>query len=155
MLFSFKMFAGKKPIYVCRPLINKNDIRVWAGSQGFNTTCEDMHVTEASSKTPIKWSSIKEDNNIVKVFDTHMEVKKFGDAYVLAFKSQDLENRFRYFRNAGCSYEHGEYNPHITISYREPKKDIKDIKPFIGSLQFGPEKFEKLDNNWKAKIKEI
>jgi hypothetical protein len=154
-LQSFKNFFTKKPIYISRPLINKNDIRLWAATQGFITTVEDMHVTEAFSKTPIRWSKIKEDKNQMKVSDFNMKIEKFGDAYVLSFKSQELENRFRYFRGAGCSYDHGEYIPHITISYKPPKIELKDIKPYNGVLIFGPEKFKELDLNWKQNIKEV
>ncbi len=155
MLFSFKKFSAKKSLYVNRPLINKNDIRIWAGSQGFNKTVEDMHVTEAFSREPVAWGTLKEDKNEVKVFDSHMEIKKFGDAYVIAFKSPELSKRWQYFKEHGCSYDHGEYIPHITLSYHHPSKNLEKTIPYNGILIFGKEIFKEVDNNYKNKIKEI
>lgn len=155
MIESFKTVIAKKSFYAYRPLLNKNDIRIWAASQGFHETVDDLHVTEAYSKSLVQWSAMSQDNNQVKCFDTNREMKQFGDAFVLIFHSPEIEKRWRYFRDKGCSWDYPDYHPHVTISYKAPKKALKDIKPYHGVLIFSGEKFEELDDNYKSKIKEV
>lgn len=57
-----KRFAEALPLYVCRPVVNADQIIAWAKAQGFETAlpAEDMHVTICFSKQPVDWSEFSE-----------------------------------------------------------------------------------------------
>jgi hypothetical protein len=153
MLLEFKSFV-KQTLYVSRPLINFIEVRQHFIEQGFNTTINDMHVTICYSKQPVKWNEFEEQTNDIKILnESGRKMEKFGEAYVMTFKSYELEKRHKVFINKGASSDFPEYRSHITVSYTKPKVDFSSIKPFEGVLMFGPEKFKKIDLNWKQKVK--
>lgn len=83
-------------------------------------------------------------------------MKKFGDAIVLRFSSQKLADRWKELREAGASWDHPGYKPHITITYALPKGiKLDEIAPFHGPLTFGPEQFSKVKEDAADNIAEI
>jgi phage-related protein (TIGR01555 family) len=156
--------AKAKPLYVQRKLLNAADLIAWAKAQGFKSTLPagDMHVTVLYSRTavdPMKmgetWSGDEKGNLIVKPGGPRAVEKLGENAVVLLFASSELVWRHKSMVEAGASHDWDEYQPHVTISYEVPGGvDLEQIKPFTGELRFGPEIFEPLDLDWKAKVSE-
>jgi hypothetical protein len=140
----------KATLYVCRKVLNAPAIARWAKQQGFDTTLDpsDMHVTIAYSKRPVTWPEPRS-SRIELNASQGRSVKQFGEgAVVLTFDSALLNDRWRQFRQAGASWDHPEYRPHITISYRlPPDVDIRTIKPYTGPITLGEEEFEEVDTD--------
>lgn len=160
------MDATPRPLYVHRKLLNSADLIAWAKAQGIATTIDgsDMHVTIAFSRQPIDWLKV-EANDWNEEKDGTLVINpggprlverlgKNGEALVLLFGSSRLAWRHEQIRNAGASWDWPEYQPHVTISYNAPDIDVDAIEPYRGVLRFGPEIFEPLDDDWKAKVKE-
>ena len=69
----------------------------------------------------------------------------FGEgATVLAFASNALQDRWQRFMDAGASFDHDSYRPHVTLTY-EDASAVLHTKPFTGDLYFGPEVYEAVD----------
>lgn len=158
--------ATPRPLYVHRKLLNSADLIDWAKSQGIASTIDgsDMHVTIAFSRQPIDWMKV-EANDWNQEQDGTLTIPpggvrmverlgKEGEALVLLFGSSRLAWRHEQIRNAGASWDWPEYQPHVTISYQAGDIDPATIEPYRGELRFGPEVFEPLDEDWKAKVKE-
>lgn len=145
----------KKSLYVSRPILNFEEIRKWARSQGFESILEDgdMHVTIAFSSKPIVWPKPKRTD----FFNTtkNRVVKKLGDATVLTFPSKILHNRWQQFMDIGASWDFPSYISHVTITWDDDGLNLTNIKPFLGQLHFGKEKFAEIDDDWKEDIKEL
>lgn len=153
--------ATPRTLYVRRNVLNASDIIAWAKGQGFRTTlpADDMHVTIAFSRAPVDWMKVGE------AWETNIEVNaggprmmeefgETGDAKVLLFASSALSWRHEEIKLAGASWDHPEYQPHITISYDPDAPEVGDIKPYRGKIQLGPEIFEELNENWKEGLTE-
>ena len=151
------------PLYVQRKLLNASELIAWAKEQGFTSTlpADDMHVTVLYSRTPVDpikmgetWSG-DDDGKLTIRPGGPRAIEKLGENdVVLLFASEQLVWRHRSMVEAGASHDYEEYTPHVTISY-EADLDLDAIKPFTGKLVFGPEIFEPLDLEWKAKIAEV
>lgn len=152
------------PLYVSRKLLNAAELIAWAKAQGMETTLPagDMHVTVLFSRSavdPLKmgetWSSEENGGLTVKAGGPRA-VEKLGEsAVVLLFASWSLVSRHNEMVREGASHDFPEYQPHVTITHTAPEGlDLDAIKPFAGELRFGPEIFEPLDLDWKAKIEE-
>lgn len=142
-------------LYAYRPLLNWEDIRIWAKDAGFLSTlsADDMHVTITYSKTPFDWSDITPENSILGIRDTDRSVQQLGDegAVCLCFESPELSTRWTYLREQGASSDYDSLLPHCTISYQGGISRIEDVTPYSGPLIFGPEIFEPIDNNHDSK----
>src|ERR1700761_5687038 len=102
-MLSFKNIVKEATLYVNRPLLNMDDLHKWAITNGFETTIQDMHVTIAFSKSPVRWSKFTPETNKLKIIENNnRSMKKFGEAYVLTFSSEDLSKRFKQFIAGGC-----------------------------------------------------
>jgi uncharacterized protein len=148
----------KKTLYVNRPLLNGHHIVEWAKSQGFKTTIDpsDMHATIAFSKQPVDWNKIEPLKGDFILRGAMGTVKQFDNsATVMTFKSGRLSQRWNEFIKAGASWDWPEYQPHITISYKADNIDPSKVRPFEGTLWFGPEKFKEVDLDWKSNVEEI
>lgn len=142
--------AAPRTLYVSRKVQNANEIIGWARSQGFKETLrpEDLHVTIAYSRDPVDWMKVGE------AWQSKIEIAEggprlteiFGEAKVLLFKSSDLEWRHQSIREAGASWDHPEYQPHITISYGDMPENVE---PYQGKIILGPEIFEEVNDNWR------
>lgn len=170
----FKDFIQEKstprPLYVCRPVMNTDDIIAWAKSQGLTSMLEpdDLHVTICYSRKAMSWDVPKTDDRItvpaISDFDEdHKPVRKmemFGKEHnvlVIQIESPELTDRWQQFLDLGASYDFPDYKPHITISYKaaELAEDIEYIEPYRGKIIFGPEKFKAIDEEWAGEADEI
>lgn len=146
--------ATPKTLYVSRKVLNAAEILKWAKSQGFTDTldADDLHVTVCYSRTPIDWMAVG------SAWESKIEIPEggarimetFGDAKVLLFKSSDLEWRHGSFIEAGASWDHPEYQPHITIAYDDT--DLSKVEAYKGKIVLGPEIFEEVNDDWRASL---
>jgi hypothetical protein len=156
--------ATPRPLYVQRKLLNAADLIAWAKENGFATAlpASDMHVTVLYSRSqvdPMKmgrdWREDEKGQIIVRPGGPRAIEKLGENAVVLRFACPDLDWRHKDMIEAGGSHDWPEYAPHVTISYTAPEGvNIDALKPFNGTLRFGPEIFEALDLDWKSKIAE-
>ena len=148
----------KKSLYIHRNLQNTEDFLKWAKEQGFESTLkpEDLHVTQAYSKKKVDWSKMENSPDTIKIVGGKRKVIPLGDkgAVVLKFESGELQNRFKELMSHGCSFDYPEYQCHVTVSYNGNDVDLDKVTPYTGTLKFGPEVFEELDDNWEDKVKE-
>ena len=145
--------AEPQTLYVSRHVKNGADIIRWAKEQGFETTLEaaDLHVTIAYSRTPVDWFKVGESwSPELKVgAGGPRQMEQFGEATVLLFSASELRWRHQEIREAGASWDHPEYQPHITISYGF-KGDLSAVEPYQGEIVLGPELFSEVDEDWMA-----
>ena len=159
--------ASPRSLYVRRDLLNAGEVIAWAKAAGFSTTltADDMHVTIAYSKQPLDWMKVGSDDwggdddggLIVKPGGVRM-IERLGDmghAVVLMFASSRLSYRHEEIGRAGASWDHPEYQPHVTLTYEAPTGlNLSAIVPFRGELRFGPEIFETIDEDWRSGVSE-
>lgn len=149
--------AAPRTLYVSRKLTNAADVLSWAKDAGIPNlmSADSLHVTIAYSRQPVDW---------MKVGDTwqgdKLEIpaggprllERFGDALVLSFASGALQYRHREIGEAGASWDHPEYQPHVTLSWDAPDVDVETLTAYNGPLVFGPELFEPVNEDWWATI---
>lgn len=151
--------ARTDTLYVSRNLKNPDDLIAWAKSVGFAKTvpADEMHVTVAFSREAVDWTAAGDSFDTVRAGTGKRKVAKLGengDAVVLMFESAELADRWQEFTDAGASWDWPSYQPHVTITYDGAAIDIDDIPPYDGVLDFGPEKFAPVNEDWKATITE-
>lgn len=155
--------AEPKTLYVSRDVVNASDILKWAKEQGFGTTlpADDLHVTIAFSRSPVDWMKIGESwsfgdakGNLMINPGGPRLMERFGDAVVLLFGSSDLSWRHMSIREAGASWDHDEYQPHITITYKIGDVDLSKVEPYRGKIILGPEIFREVNEDWEAGVTE-
>jgi hypothetical protein len=152
----------EKTLYVCRHLLNADDIKAWAKKQGFETCLPNdmMHVTVIHSKQEVDWDKTTplEDDLEVKNKKKHpRSLQKFGekkDIVVLTFYSKELSKRHKELRDIGCSFDYPQYKAHITITYDGKDVDIAGMEPYEGVLEFGPESFDEISDDFKESFEE-
>lgn len=147
-----------RTLYVCRKLLNTDEVLTWARAQGFKDLLpeDDLHVTIAYSRSRLDWMRISEAWNTERNGELNVAaggprvVEKLGTAGAIAllFASTELSWRHMSIREAGASWDFPEYQPHVTLSYGDPTLDIAKVEPFRGKLMFGPEIFSEIEENW-------
>ena len=152
-----------KPLYASRPLKNAADVIAWARKAGFPKTLgpDDMHVTLAYSKTPVRYgtedAALCPSDDDMRVEGGARSIEPLGDegAIVLRFESPDLTDRWNEMRDAGASWEHPSFQPHVTFTMAPGDVDLSKIEPYSGPLDFGPERFKeiKAGEDWAAKAR--
>lgn len=149
--------AAPRTLYVSRKVTNASAIIAWAKAQGFETTLEasDLHVTIAFSRTPVDWFAVGESwSPELKVSaGGPRQMAQFGEATVLLFTASELRWRHDEIERAGASWDHPEYQPHITISYGF-KGDLSKVEPYQGPIVLGPELFAEVKEDWAEGLKE-
>lgn len=154
--------AKPRPLYVSRPLVNAAEFLAWARSQGFDNLvpAEKLHVTLMQSRTPVDWMKMGESwnsddagNLTVKAGGPRV-VEPLGDhdAPVLMFTATELQWRHQQMVAEGAVDNHGEFIPHVTISYERSAVDLSKVEPYRGKLVFGPERFEEYVENWRPTL---
>lgn len=156
--------AKPRSLYVSRKLLNAAEFIRWAKSQGFATTtpADELHVTVAYSRTPVDWMKVGEswtgeaDGKLTVKAGGARLVEPLGDkgAVVLLFNSSELSWRHREMREVGASWDHDDYQPHVTITYDGKGVNLDEVEPYRGKLVFGPEVFEEIDEGWAGKLTE-
>lgn len=156
--------AAPRTLYVRRDVLNAAEIIAHFKAQGFTTTlpADDMHVTITFSRQPVDWMKMGEnwsDNGkggltipaggprLMDAFGQN------GEAKVLLFSSSALSWRHEEMKRNGATWDHPEYQPHITISY-EFDGDLSEVEPYRGKIELGPEIFEEVDEGWRSGIEE-
>ncbi len=147
--------ATPRTLYVSRKLKNGDDVLAWARAQGFADLMPagELHVTIAYSRTPIDWMKVGQTWNgeELKVSAGGPRlVERYGEAVVLLFASDELRWRHQEIREAGASWDHPEYQPHVTFTWNAGDVDLAEVEPYNGPLLFGPELFEPVDEDWRA-----
>lgn len=153
--------AAPRPLYVRRDVLNSGEIISWAKSQGFETTlaADDLHVTITFSRTPVDWMKMGDSwsgdgkGNITINPGGARMMEQFGKATVLLFASSELSWRHESMKQNGASWDHDEYQPHVTISYSFDG-DLKAVEPYRGKIVLGPEIFEDIADDWQSNIVE-
>jgi phage-related protein (TIGR01555 family) len=145
--------AAPRPLYVCRKVENANEILAWARGQGLTSllTASDLHVTVVYSRAPLDWfvlGSVEDKIMIPRGGPRQMD--KFGDATVLLFSSWSLNYRHEEAAEAGASWDHAEYQSHITLSTSGQTVDLTKIEPYQGKIVLGPEIFETIEEGAAA-----
>lgn len=151
--------AEPRPLYVARKVMNAQAIIDHYKEQGFEVTqpAEELHVTVVYSKEPVDWFKVGAS------FDSDLRVprggprmnEKFGDAQVLLFTHNELVWRHLDAKYAGASWDHEEYQPHITISYDPRNPDIRNVEPYQGTIVLGAEIFRDIEIDWSKGIEEV
>jgi len=140
-----------RPTYISRPLINGDELREWAGQEGFGSTLEtnDMHVTIVYSKTPFVPTEVFEGELVIPA-GINRQVKLLGDggAVVLEFVSPDLQDEWQQYQDMGASHSFDEYVTHITITYDGKELNTGQMSPFTGELRFGPSNAKELSDDF-------
>lgn len=148
--------AAPRSLYVSRKVTNSADLIAWAKEQGFTETldADDLHVTIAYSRTPIDWMKAGEAwaGEVEVAAGGPRMMEKFGEARVLLFASSLLSWRHEEIKRAGASWDHPDYQPHITISYAASSPDLAQVKPYSGKIVLGPEVFEEIDDGWQERV---
>lgn len=145
-----------RTLYVCRKLVNDTEFLAWAKKQGFKETlaASDLHVTVAYSRARVDWMAVDQawsfddEADLIVPAGGPRVVEAIGDkgAIALKFKSAALQWRHEAIREAGATWDHAEYQPHVTITWNGEGVDLAKIEPFRGQLHFGPEIFSELDD---------
>lgn len=135
-------------LYTCRPVVNADEVIAWAKSQGFATVTDpaDMHVTVAYSKAQLDWPPPRNTHIVMNTLPGYA-LERLGDkgAVVMCFKSPLLAARWQALREAGASWDHEGYKPHVTLSYNVPADfDLAGVAPYAGPLILGPEKMSEV-----------
>lgn len=140
-----------KPLYASRAVTNAADIIAWAQSQGFKTTlpADDMHVTVAYSSQPVDGSRAGNTTPSVIINGGTRTVEPLGDdgAVVLKFSSDEMQARWKQYRDAGASWDYEGYTPHVTLTYDADGIDLSKVTPYAGPIQLGAEKQESLNED--------
>lgn len=143
--------SAPRTLYVSRKVTNAAAIIRWAKSQGFETTlpADDLHVTIAFSRTPVDWFKVGESwaSELKIAAGGPRQMEQFGEATVLLFTASDLRWRHEQMIEAGASWDHEDYQPHITISYGF-KGDLSKVEPYQGEIVLGPELFAEVKEDW-------
>ena len=141
--------GARKTLYVCRPLLNGEDLHEWAAGQGFSSALpkSDLHVTVAFSRERFDWSDITKKRGQLETHGGRRSVEKFGDAIVLRFASKSLTTRWNDLRNAGASWDFPEYKAHVTLTYKGAPDDLSEVEAYRGVLLFGSERFSEVDDD--------
>lgn len=143
-----------KTLYICRPVLNANEILDFFKKQGFEKLCvaEDLHVTIIYSKTKVNWNTISPDTRSLRIVNPYNRVvKTLGDkgAIVMSIESTALQARFKQLLELGCVSDYESYKPHITITYNKPEFNLNLISAFPGEILLGPEKREEIIEEWR------
>lgn len=145
-------------LYVARRVVNHEEIERWAKSQGLETTLgEDMHVTIAFSRQALDWHKAGHswEDKIEIPEGGPRSVEVFGqNAVVLQIAWDSLQWRHQQIINAGATWDHAEYSPHITITYDPGDVDPLTIEPYRGKIVLGPEIFDQVNENWREGVSE-
>lgn len=150
--------AAPRTLYVSRKVVNAADLIEWAKGQGFKTTlpADDLHVTIAFSRTPVDWMKVGESwaSELKVAAGGPRLMERFGEASVLLFKAAELDWRHENIKAAGASWDHSEYQSHITISYDPESPALGSVEPYQGEIILGPELFAEVKEDWAEGLAE-
>lgn len=149
--------AAPRTLYVSRKLLNGAEFLKWAKSQGFESTldADDLHVTVMFSRQAVDWMKMGQtwgdDGKLTIPAGGARIVESLGDkgAIVLLFNSSELAWRHEDMKRNGASFDYDQYQPHVSITYNGNGIDLANVEPYRGKLEFGPEIFEEVTEDWE------
>jgi len=132
-----------KTLQIGRPLNEPAAFLRWANKTlNPNIAFTNPHSTIAYSRSPVDWTQTifapLEGKVIVEPTSFKMKVLA-GNVLVLAFESEELEERWRELRNEGASWDFETFQPHITLGKQPTDLVIEDIDVFNLPVVLGPE----------------
>lgn len=142
---------SNKTLYVHRPLTNKAPLKKWAKANGFESVLDDLHVTILFTDNKIDWSQITKQSDTIQVTLKDVKPEPLGDkgAIVLPFEDDRLESRWREFHDEhGAQTKFPTFKAHVSITYNGSDIDLSKVKPFSGTLKFGPEVHQEVVEDW-------
>lgn len=170
-----KAHAAPRTLYVSRNVLNADEIREHFKAQLAGapmTPSDEMHVTIAYSRAKVDWfkvgtnwfSPADADGHLTVAAGGPRQMALFGPdkaCLVMMFASSDLSWRHRDLKDAGCSWDYPEYQPHLTITYQfgdeagiRSEDRLATITPYQGKIEFGPEIFAEVTSGWGDDLKE-
>lgn len=149
--------ANLKTLYVNRPVTNAAEIIAWAKEQGFpkTVTADDLHVTICFSEAKVDWDELGDSFDTLRVEAGPRAIEAFGkkgEAIVLTFELQELTDRWQQFIDAGASWKHKAFRPHLTMTYDGQDLDTSEMQPYTGPIELGPEEFSELNDDWADQV---
>ncbi|MBO0141494.1 DUF1073 domain-containing protein [Agrobacterium sp. Ap1] len=140
--------AAPRTLYVRRDVINRAEIVRWATEQGFTDIVPDLHVTIAYSRQMVDWFKVGTSwaERLEIGAGGPRQMDGFGDDgkyKVLLITAPELVWRHREIIENGASWDHPEYQPHISIQIGGDV-DLSEVEPYQGKIVLGPEIFEEL-----------
>jgi hypothetical protein len=158
--------AQPRTLYMYRKVRNAKDIIDHFEKQGVKNLYapSELHVTIAYSREPVDWMKVGSDdwggdnggNLTIKPGGPRIIEQLGGEKVVaLMFSSNDLQYRWRRAQDAGCDWAYEEYQPHVTVAAAPANaSDLKDVEPYRGAIELGPEVFEEIAEDWQAALKQ-
>lgn len=159
-----------RPLYVSRRVMNAGEIMAHFERQGISPMlpADELHVTVIFSRAALDWMLIDPDWSVGPEGEGTWTIPPGGprqmlafgaeqNALVLAFNDLHLEWRHKHMIERGASYDHGDYQPHMTISHQQFDLDderLAEIEPWQGPIVLGPEIFAIARDNWAEGIEE-
>lgn len=150
--------ARPMTLYVSRAVTNFADIRAWFEDQGVAVTVPDAsgHVTVAYSRQPIDWLTVGADDwgstnpglTVQAGGPRLMDV--FNGTLVQIFGSSQLSYRHEAILRAGATWDHPDFNPHFSLNYDFGSGSVDGIKPWLGPIELGMERFEEVNDDWSS-----
>ena len=144
--------AAPRTLYVRRDVVNVDEIKAWAASQGIPVdTADELHVTIAYSRTPFdwikagnarEWAEKGKDELIIAEGGPRATEALGGMTAVILFASHQLHWRHEEIKRAGASHDFPDYQPHISLT--KSPVDLTNVVPYRGRIVLGPEIFEEL-----------
>lgn len=148
--------AAPRSLYVSRKVTNAAEIMAWARGQGIPNlvAASDLHVTVMYSREPVDWFGVgtAEERILVPRGGPRMVDRFDGGAIVLCFSDWSLRWRHESLREAGASWDHEGYQPHVTVGRAEGDFDLSKVEPYQGKIVLGPEVFAEVDEDWQSGV---
>lgn len=156
--------AAPRTLFMYRHVENAKEILDHFSSQGVKNLYKaaDLHVTIAYSREPVDWMKVGSDdwggdaNGLLAIKPGGARlIEQLGGEKVVCqlFGSNDLTYRHMRCIDAGCDWQWGDYQPHITIASAPANaSDLADVKPWQGAILLGPEVFQEIDEDWKGAL---
>jgi DNA adenine methylase len=143
--------AEEHVFYVHRPVANRAQVTRWAERHGLALE-DDLHVTVAYSRVKV---DVPPQGGMVTARPS--AIRRLGDegAVVLTLDAPQLEARWRALKDAGATWDHDAYIPHMTLAYDPEGKVAVAALPLPGfDIVLGPERILTDDQVLKAAVAE-
>lgn len=147
--------ASKHGMYISRLLKNGSaeQLKEYMTRTGLQELQDDPHVTLAYSRDPFAVARASEKTVTCTGGKLGILGADDGPKHVVLMLdkgSEPLQDRWNYFRKQGAGWDFPDFNPHVTL-FKVPQgaevPDISKYPDFEGSLEFGPEQIELLNED--------
>lgn len=139
-------------IYIYRPVafLSALPLFEYADSIGIRFIVPDLHVTLAHSRAEVDWDAYAFQVNPTRLTimagGAERMITKFeGGAIVMRIRSPEFTSRWAQLIAAGASWDHDEYEPHITLGNDEDFDVTNVTQMFTPEIAFGGERREALE----------